>query len=453
MNFCEKHDSIVDVSNCPCDCGNQIHSITDINSRFNCPKKYENISSIFQQDPNKIHEIHKLSGLHICELPTAKAVFENDLYLVSRLSSDAIFESKKISYSTLKTNLIFDLQNAIKVGSMAYEPKTKYSLTSHNHNSKYNLVKWHPNEQYYVNDTSKVLCLGMIRISTETLTNVDVQTNPRLSNITVEQLSVNCPKVIVSLLPKPAVGTLRIVSTKTIQKLLDANNLKMDSTGLNVMPYNENNFIKDSFDGWVFANGTTFSNHYGQLADAAEIFAGSKTAQTFTIPALTNFFQIAKNVDENYSIYDVPEQIGLDSHSHVVDPFQLSADITVTVDNSKLPMSKKAGSGPGIHTAGNTSGVDTGSQDMKKSLRGTSDLNQEIPSFMTEFTGEGQDTGSYYPTHNLVPVMIYIGGVNDWHYTGLYDADSDDNQSTGSFPTQELWAGSNGGGDDGGGGQ
>lgn len=60
--------------------------------------------------------------------------------------------------------------------------------------------------------------------------------------------------------PAPLVGTLRFISSKTIQTLIDANSLELCSNGLNVNPYNNNNKIRDHFDGWVFPNGATIQN-------------------------------------------------------------------------------------------------------------------------------------------------------------------------------------------------
>ena len=141
--------------------------------------------------------------------------------------SGSTWTSRKVAFTDFKRQLLKDLAAGLNLGTMAYEDKSHWALTSHNHNAAYNKVEWHPNPEYRRGEVS---CLAMIHISTETLTTMDIYHNPKDSAVVVEDLSVNCPVFQSPVPPEPPIGTLRFVSVPTLQKLIDGNQLNVNGT-------------------------------------------------------------------------------------------------------------------------------------------------------------------------------------------------------------------------------
>lgn len=398
--------SIEDVINQSCDCSAVVSSLPDIAKRPECHGDITDIEDIVGA-----LNYHQPNGKHICELQPASKLFKNDLFLVSQLSTDSktSWISKKSSYATLKTQLLNDLLGAFNLRTMVYESKNAYALTSHNHNATYNKVVWTPNSAY--NTTSDVSCLAIVKISTELLETTDVSSNPRDANIQIEELSVNCPMVRIPFPPAPLVGTLRFISSKTIQTLIDANSLELCSNGLNVNPYNNNNKIRDHFDGWVFPNGATIQNINSQLSDAAFVFAGSETASEFTVPDLNNFFQ-GCGTTTSYSIRTVSGTLGLANHYHIVDPIDMKCQLEIDFEKTKISTSNRCGGDKYIHQ-GNSKAPGARCQDY--SAQATISLDgATLSGLVTESVGSSST--NYHPTHNLLPVMIYIGGTKREYY-------------------------------------
>ena len=396
-----------------CSCEKVIDSLQMIHDNPGCSGDIEDIEDIIGA-----FNYYQPRGKHICELDNASRLFKNDLFLVSQLSSNSNrYQSRKCNYAQLKTQLLEDLMKAFNLGTMAYESKFKYALTSHNHDAMYNLVSWNPNPAYQIQDEDKVSCLGKIYLSTETLQTTDISTNPLYSEINVEALSINCPKYEVPFPPSPLVGTLRFVSSKSIQDLIDKNLINYDPEGdvVNVNPYDSRDKIRDDFDGWVFPDGSLFYNHDNQLSDAAFVFSEDHdpSKASFFLPSLENFFQACGNPDGSYSIDMIPATLGLAVHSHVVKPLQLTCNLATDLDKCKIQTTYACGGETYIHRGNDVGSSKWFSFSSKLTLAGAA-----LTDLATSEAGDSNEK-NYQPKHNLIPVMIYIGGVTRRYYENL----------------------------------
>ena len=391
-----------------CQCPQVVDSVDFINTHPGCPGDIEDIEDIVGA-----LDYHQPVGKHICELEDASKMFQNDLLLVSQLSGRS-WTSRKTTFARLKTQLLADLVAGLKLGSMAYEDKFSWALTSHNHNTSYNLVEWHPNPDYRPNtseEASRTSCLAVIHLSTEQLETTDIYSNPSQSNIKIEHLSVNVPKIESPLPPEPLVGTLRFISTRCLQDLIDANALNVEDGQVNVNPYDGNGKIRDDFDGWVFPNGQQFQNKSSQLSDAAFVFAGDYNATSFTVPTLTSFFQAGYSV-AGYTIAEIPQTIGLANHQHETSEIQLKCNIKFNSSKTQISSTSGCGGTKYVHQGNKTSGASSTVQgaDVDTPVK----FKDTITGLHTDSAGTGSK--EYWPKHNLIPVMVYIGGVTRDYY-------------------------------------
>ena len=395
--------TIEDVLNAPSSCSAAISSIQHINNQPACSNAIATVEEIVASGEDTDDAYHQPSGKHICELDHADALATNDLLLISQKQSNQnAWSSKKLDFGMLKTQLLADLKSALKVGSMAYEDKSDWALNTHNHNTVYNLVEWHPNPEYTPPSTSQaandLTCLARIHLST------DVQDSSGSYHIDEKHLSVNCPITLASS-PSPLVGTLRFVASPTIQKLVDANMLDIRDGEVNVNPYDTNHNLRDDFDGWVFLNGCQFHNYNHQLSDAAFVFAGSYDAATFTVPTLTSFFQAVGNDAMTYSIAEQPQQIGLAKHQHQIGEMEINCDLVVNTNKTKIISTHGFDGGAFIHWGQINS---TSTQTIQSVHGGVSFDGAKLNGLKTSSAGTGSK--AYQPACNLVPVMMYIGG-------------------------------------------
>lgn len=394
--------TIDDILHQQCQCQQVVDSISSINNHPGCPGDIEDIEDIIGA-----LDYYEPKGKHICELPSASKMIVNDLFLVSQLSGRA-WTSRKQTYASLKAKLLEDLLGAFNLGSMAYESKSRYALTSHNHNGVFNLVSWNPNQRY-VDGSVEVSCLGKIQISTETLTATDISSNPSCKHLQAVELSVNCPKYQIPFPPEPTIGTLKFISSKTIQHLVDTNQLNF--SGTNVDPYNGET-INDEFDGWVFPNGQQLANKGNQLSSAAFVFAGNTSAASFTLPSLTSFFQ-ASGKASGHSNSEIEATLGLSPHAHSISPLTLTCTLEADKTQTKLSSTDANGGGKWIHTGDNRSGASGQEQTMESivTLDGA-----KLVGLSTDTVPQSSSADDWHPKHILLPMMIYIGGVTRKHY-------------------------------------
>lgn len=359
-------------------------------------------------------------GKHICQLQQASKLLENDLLFVSKMSADVPIASKKISYADLRNQLVEDVLAGLGVKSMAYEHKQMYALTSHEHDALYTKAEWTPNPWFdQCKDAAKVK-IATVKILSETLSATDVSANPVSSAMSCTSSDIQCPIIDIPLPPRPQIGTLKFVTASSIQKLIAQESLSITEyeSLVNVNPYDLNGNIRDDYDGWVFPNGATFTNIDEQLSAAAKVFAGSAAARSFTIPCISDFIQAyGSNGSLSSGLSYIPCQVGLKPHLHTVNPLKFKIkSAKLRQDTYKIWTTSGYGGGIWIHQGDpNKEGAKQNIVDVKGV---TANLGTEA---LKDVHTSKASTASQdpYPTHTLIPLMIYIGGESLSYYEKL----------------------------------
>ncbi len=359
-------------------------------------------------------------GKHICQLQQASKFLENDLLLVSTMSGDVPVASKKISYADLRNQLVEDVLAGLGVKSMAYERKQMYALTSHEHDALYTRAEWTPNPWFDKCKDSAKVKIAALKISTETLSSTDVSANPASSAVSCTSNDIWCPTLVIPLPPRPEIGTLKFVTASSLQKLVAQMSLSTSAYGslVNVNPYDQDGKIRDDYDGWVFPNGMSFSNVDGQLSAAAKAFAGSATAETFTVPCISDFIQAYSSSGSLSSgLSKVAAQVGLKPHLHTVGELEFKIKLAELYQpddsNYKIWSTSGFGGGVWIHQGNFTGKGEVVTIDGVTANLGTQALKGVHTS---KASTASQDP---YPTHSLIPLMIYIGGESLSYYEKL----------------------------------
>ena len=109
------------------------------------------------------------------------------------------------------------------------------------------------------------------------------------------------------------------ISRKTIENLIDQYYLPKvgDVKYLAIPAFQAIDIASDSFDGWIYANGQTFTGiGSNQFKEAKVLFGASENATSFTVPNLCYFAKAHSSNDQySYQQSDVP----CNSHVHDID--------------------------------------------------------------------------------------------------------------------------------------
>ena len=417
-----------------CDVG--ITSYADIASKPSCDGKISDLYDITGV------EYYELCGKHICELPYADHLEKNELLLLTRYVNASTLSSMNTSYGQLSSQMFMDVLCGLHVHTMAYEPKYRYAISSHNHDHAYSRVTYQGNSM----NTDDVSVIGNLAISTDALPagcqydNVNHNPSKKYKPMPSIVHNINIPKVHVLFPPRPMIGTIKLVGLQTIQKLIDSNSLLVDSTSHQVNPYDSSNMIRHTYDGWVFANGTTITNHTSQLSDASQIYNGNNTGD-ITIPELTSFFKCNPYVITTNSIQGHDYSNACVPHSHYIQSMNCNASLAI--NNVLMPMEKtksraayewkniSADCSDSLKvllekenyfndTKANACNWKKNSKHSEYTLETTVDASTIKISGITINQNDAVD-GEPYPTHNIVPVMIYIGGETRDYYEYIYE--------------------------------
>lgn len=267
------------------------------------------------------------------------------------------YKSTKITYSDLSSFLFKRFKEYANFGSMAWELSNDYSLADHAH------------------DYSKV----------EITSNYNGSSNGG-EVLSVVSFQINSDKKYVFWMPKPkeyhmpepSIGQLKFLARDSIPNVDESSS---------------------DFDGWTWPDGRTVQNG-GRFPRAANYFGSSSTAASFTLPDLRSFIKPASLDATDATLASItPRRDFLPLHNHTLASLTLqgSDEIQTTIGFKR---SSKPGKGDNCHAAKtpkdwwystevyfNASGLQ---------LAGT-------------VQNSGDSTTDTYPTHNLLPVMIYIG--------------------------------------------
>lgn len=281
------------------------------------------------------------------------------------------YMSKNMTYSQLSGQMFKLCKDNFGFKSMAYESEENYSLAGHVHN--YSAVSVWPNAEYQPNrDGSNLSVLSAV---------VEFV-------IDSKRTTLYAPKVNVYESPKPAIGQLKFL-LKTPPSL----------------PNTDAFYGSSSFTGWVYPDGRSVTKT--RFPDAFDAFGYSYggSGENFNIPSLTDFISLnSKNMGFNCAP-KVPEVKSLPSHRHDISNPNISGSVKLTysfctVDNTDP--------GYACHGAISTGKVDRG-QDYDVKFKMNNPTCNNVTTDLNENYQADQSTETY-PSHNMLPVMIYIGG-------------------------------------------
>lgn len=405
-----------------CDVG--IRNLIDIRNKASCDGGINSLDEIIG-----VGTYFEPVGSSFCELLSTKSFIENDLFLISRNEYDSYgnissISSRKATYHQLSGKLAEDILDKLNLKTMAFEYKSKYAISSHLHDDIYSKCELIVNDKYKLTpeNGSDISNLCYIQIDTDyiagdqDLVYKDINKNPRESQISRTHLSINMPKIVIPLPPKPLIGTMRFIGLSSIQRIIEQNLLVLTNDGLNVNPYDENGKIRDDYDGWMFPNGGTIYNIDNQLSDASLVYTGIPNSNTITLPNISEFFKINPGTRKNESscIYTTNYQTGLVPHFHTVDKLDIGGTLELDIENTRIRSTDARGGKINTHHARKT---DEG--EWSDPFEFDIDLGQIAFDPPLSTTYDGGSTEPNYPTHNIVPIMIYVGGETRNYYEGL----------------------------------
>lgn len=294
-----------------------------------------------------------LSGEIGTALSVINSINRNDILLLSEpvldIKNNNQYISKHVSIGVLSDSIINNIKNLQKFGSMAYVDKNDYSSIDHNHDDIYNKVTI----STLYRDSENTVKIGTLTI--------DGQKN-----------DIYVPKMKIKTIPAPLVGQLKFIH-HTIRRDI--------------------NIYSDDFDGWVYADGSEYDCEL--FPTAKDVFDNNGT--TFTVPALNNFIKpnpfpySGNNMSETYNHVDP-------LHSH-----RMLVNLSGNVNGQLQYGCNTNGKGNTSHGASNADKVHNYNIDLDYTTINVSSRSKDY------IHTSGSDTDETYPTHNNIPVMIYIG--------------------------------------------
>lgn len=277
-----------------------IKNLDDIFKKPSCPGDISSIGKIFEKPScdGDIYDLDDIVGLigyyppvgrHVCELDEVGRLNNEDLLLVSQVSShDDITEmtSKSVTFYDLQKRLLTDVAKALDLHTMAFKYPFQYAVSSHNHDSLYSRVSVELNPA-----ASRLCSIAEIGISTDIIDSGrydSIDENPAAARTNIEHFTMCVPDIRFSPPPRPMIGTIRFIGAAKMNDIINRNNLHVTET--NVDPYDGSGVIRDDYDGWVFPNGSRIENKDNQLSAAASVY-GVDADGMITLPNLRGFFK------------------------------------------------------------------------------------------------------------------------------------------------------------------
>ena len=337
---------------------------------------------------------YDLVGNHFCELSQTNYVDDRDLFIISKQrydfnSSLYAHESQSVKYDELQKHIFKDmkqiLNDILSVHTMAYEDTTTYSPIDHDHSGKYSSVsaKFPSNARHLATFTT-YLSDYIVHTGYE-------EEYPYHATISVDESKKTTYKLYEPIQIQPIdVGTIKFVVKKSVDQNIDINS--------------------PTFDGWVYCDGKTYSDvDPKRFAQALELY-GTTTPNSFKVPDFHTFFKLNPGTQLTSAYEQKTSQIGLLPHMHKIK----SASMTINIGKptlQTLPIVNKCVSSPGSDCLnGHPWGPDTKSIGNSFDSSVINGNNYTINGFTT--TATSQTVSEPKPYHNIIPVMVYIGGVD-----------------------------------------
>ena len=114
-----------------------------------------------------------------------------------------------------------------------------------------------------------------------------------------------------------------------------------------------------------------------------------------------------------YTSAEQPQVIGLARHEHGISTITLTCDVEFDREKTVISSTKGNSGDAYVHYGGD--GV-TSAQEA--SIKLPVEFNDTIRDLSTAISSDASSE-EYWPSHNLIPVMIYIGGVLREHYADI----------------------------------
>jgi len=332
-----------------------------------------------------------LSGYSISqlqELAPPDVIRRADAFFVSRRPLPALayesYVSESLPFGKFSDQLFYDLSAGYGFGSMIYELSSDYALAQHSH--PYNFFDVGTPERY---DASKHVVLATFTVDGR-------------------KVRIVADRPFVYEEPEPAVGELKFVA-----------NPQIGTTRININ--------SPAFDGWVYPDGQIYFVQGYQFREAKALFGQDPGLNQLSVPYLSSFVKALPGQAEN--VVARPPEKPLLRHSHRDMMYfnsskTLSASISVGInyaagdekDNGSMHLAQKptAKGWPKDYLATVVLSASSASVQGGDVLLSEKDADVES-----------------YPSHNMMPVMIYIGkggegGEGDGGgdgYTKLFSAD------------------------------
>lgn len=354
---------------------------------------------------NKITEFNQTTSVTNDDM---FVVSHQDMYVASKFNNESIDSVDLVDVLIQKVLYDGNLKSA------SYADTSSFSPVVHEHNDKYNKLEL-DFKYKYEDDPSHMLSVGHLFI------------DGTLVPVCVPQSLVTTTFNIPMSLVEPEVGSLKFVAYDGIVR---------ENSGID--------YKSSSFDGWLYPNGDTFQLADFSLSTTLNKLYGNSDEKTFTLPNLRKFIKAnAKLSDSKALIQDVAAKTYLPKHTHDVNiTCEGSIDMTLSVrigktasntpstDPYNMAHQGNAGFKGAIYTTSNGNKIKASSKilevenmlsvdpdDQEKFIKNdtiaTPDLVATVTAGITFDKTVGLKAYSYgnetYPSHVMLPVMIYVG--------------------------------------------
>lgn len=324
-----------------------------------------------------IVESHKIS-----ELSTVSELLSNDIFVVSTPAEEksSSYSSNVLTLDEISKQLCTDLSNHFGLKSMAFEEKWNYAKNGHIHD--YTKIQIESPYENLKADRSK------------TILKIDLNGTARY---------IKMPKVEFPTFPEPEIGELKFLANCGVKL---SRHFSKNSDG--VFSFTST----DRFDGWVYPDGSTFKS--SDFPSASEIY-GTSESTTFRVPDLRTFFKCNNGSLKNDSLKHNDYVISVPPHVHKVtsDGNELN-NTEIEADVDVLTWATGDGKHPTVHRGdGPINGKGVRGIDVKID---TSKFNGSASSVEDPIDDDRNliPQEEPYPTHDVIPVLIYIGRKN-WY--------------------------------------
>lgn len=338
------------------------------------------------------------NSMKISELPLLSAATNTSWFVIERGTT-----SYRISYSDLKNYIFNNIDAVMNLGSIVHHDTEEYSKFAHGHdytdfwffpsygpqsnNDEYkSLAKC----QHYGTFNIRRFWPGVNKSYLSSIAVCAHEFQDKFEN----QLSAYNPR---------KVGDLQFLALgQSFETYLTK------YRGYTLKSFNNNSLrnvdiSKDSFDGYVIPNGTTFSCRASQFKQACLTYAGNENATEFTVPSLDSFFKCNPGIQKTDAMEHFQHQVGIKQHNH---SGKIQTDYTINPLYLNLGQAHQFTSSTGNAVKGFVhSGYGSNSTFANLSV-----VSIEIQAQTEKITVKPiENDDEPYPNYNDIQALVYIG--------------------------------------------